>query len=292
MKQYCAMLSLLLLLTGCAAHPSENGYYDVYYRTNLESGGGADAICAQKERGEGETETRVASDLLRRMIAADNELYTSPLPEGTVIQSIQIENGLALVDLSEEYGTLSGIDLTLADACITMTLCQFPSIERVSIMANGKLLPYRDEQIVSDADVLLSYMDDKALTLRARLYFEDTETGELSSEIRMIQMYEGQTKVEVVLETLLLGPESRDMQAILPKETEIRSIQVEDGICYVNLSENFIESIPEDLQRQKNVVYSLVKSLCSVSDIQAVQITVEGENIGFYGDVDISVPLN
>ena len=50
--------------------------------------------------------------------------------------------------------------------------------------------------------------------------------------------------------------------------------------------------MPESLQQQENVVYSLVKSLCSLSDIQAVQIAVEGETLEYYGGIDVSVPLS
>ena len=68
--------------------------------------------------------------------------------------------------------------------------------------------------------------------------------------------------------------------------------RVDEGICYVNLSQAFLEERPQSLQEQKNVVYSIVRSLCSLSDVQAVQIAVEGENIGSYGAVDVSVPLS
>ena len=115
---------------------------------------------------------------------------------------------------------------------------------------------------------------------------------QVSYESRTLQLYEGQTKAAAVLEALLYCPEDESLTAVLPENTEVMSIRVDEGICYVNLSKDFLENMPESLQQQENVVYSLVKSLCSLSDIQAVQIAVEGETLEYYGGIDVSVPLS
>ena len=82
-----------------------------------------------------------------------------------------IDGGVAVVNLSAEYTRLSGMDLTLADACIALTLSQLPEVERVSVLAQGQALPYRERQSMTAEDLLLSWMDNEARTLRARLYF-------------------------------------------------------------------------------------------------------------------------
>ena len=48
----------------------------------------------------------------------------SPFPEGVRLLSWEVEEGRLHLDLSEQYGGLSGVDLTVADACLTLTLCQ------------------------------------------------------------------------------------------------------------------------------------------------------------------------
>ena len=295
MKRFgCLLLcALLICAVGCAK--KEDGLqtiYAVYCKANMDYAGGKDSVYVLKSEVEGENCERIASTLLQKMIEAQGDRYKSPMPIGTSVLNVKIEGDLATVNLSEEYADLSGIDLTMADSCITLTLCQIGTVERVQILVEGNPLPYRDRQIISDANVLLSHMDDEMRLLRVRLYFLDTDTNELSSEIRKIQMYEGQSKAEALLEALLAGPGSAELTTVIPKSVEIRSVQVDAGICYVNLSKKFIENIPDSMQEQQIVIYSLVKSLCSVSDVEAVQIAVEGETISYYGSVDISSPLS
>ena len=59
-----------------------------------------------------------------------------------------------MIDLSEAYGGLSGADLTLADGCIVLTLCQLSEVERVYLTVEGRPRPFRD-QLLSAADFLL-----------------------------------------------------------------------------------------------------------------------------------------
>lgn len=287
------LCALLALLSGCAGQEDATirQEHTVYCRAALPQQGG-DALCALPAAAEGENEARMASDLLQKLIAANGEGYTTPVPAGTKILNLRVENGLAVVSFSGEYAALSGIDLTLADACVTLTLCQLPAVERVSILVEGSALPYREKQILSAADFLLSTNSDEVLKFRVRLYFKNEETGTLAPETRMLQLYEGQTKSAAVLEALRGGPESDGLGAVLTEEMEILGARVEDGICYVNLSKEFLESAPDSRQAQENVIYSLVNSLCSVSDIQAVQFAAESEAAGFYGEIDLSVPLH
>ncbi len=293
MKRIGCLALCLLLLAGCASGGSEEEY-TLYCRASLSSGSasGADAVYPLTVQVEGADDTALAEALLEELLRAGGEDYESPLPQGTQVQSVTIESGLATVDLSGAYTEISDMELTLADACITLSLCQLPSVERVSVLAEGKPLPYRNQQILSADDLLLSGMDEVVRTLRVRLFFPDEDTGELLYIGRTLQLYEDQTAVEAVLEALLAGPGDDRLRAVVPEGTEVLSGRVDEGICYVNLSQAFLEERPQSLQEQKNVVYSIVRSLCSLSDVQAVQIAVEGENIGSYGAVDVSVPLS
>lgn len=282
----------MLLLAGCAGGSEPNAAeYTIYCRAELSQSAGSDALYALHTTAEGETQARLASDLLRKLIAAAGDGYDSPVPEGTKIRNIRVENGLALVNFSAEYEMLSGAELTLADACITLTLCQLTGVERVSILVEGKILPYREKQILSVSDFLVSTDSDEVRRVRVHLYFQSEETGELLPETQILQLYEGQTQCAAVLEALWNGPESDGLCSVLPEGLEVLGARVEENVCYVNLPKEFLESAPQSRQAQENVIYSLVKSLCSVSDIQTVQFVVEGEAPGYYGGIDLSAPL-
>ena len=67
-----------------------------------------------------------------------------------------LEEGCLHVDLSEQYGSLTGIDLTVADACLTLTLCQVEGVESVYVTVEGDEIPYRPIQQLTPSDLLLS----------------------------------------------------------------------------------------------------------------------------------------
>ena len=180
---------------------------------------------------------------------------------------VTIDGGVAVVNLSAEYTRLSGMDLTLADACIALTLSQLPEVERVSVLAQGQALPYRERQSMTAEDLLLSWMDNEARTLRARLYFYSAATGELAAETRTLQLAEGQTRAEAVLSALLSGPETEALLPLLPEGVQVRSVRMDEGICYVTFSEDFLKNVPQTIQEQEDVLYSclLYTSACSLA---------------------------
>ena len=150
MKKLLLFLALLcFLLAGCGAAAGEDGRYLIYCRTIPAYASGGDAVCSISVNAEGETTEEVAAALLQQLFSEEGETYGSAVPTGTRLLSVEIANGQAVVDVSERYGTLSGIDLTVADYCITLTLCQLPEVDRVSVLVEGAPLPYRASQSFS-----------------------------------------------------------------------------------------------------------------------------------------------
>ena len=57
-------------------------------------------------------------------------------------------------------------------------------------------------------------------------------------------------------------------------------VVVKDGVCYVNLSTTFLTQIYN--VTPEAVIYSIVNSLCEVSGIDKVQISVDGDTSIFF----------
>ena len=285
----------MLSLAACASVSANknNDTYKLYYKINLSYAAGGDAIGSENvELSETDTEA-LAEDILDKLLSGpDDTALITPFPAGTKLNSVKVSARHAQVDMSEQYGRLSGIDLTIADYCITLSLTQLSNIGSVAVTVNGEPIPYRDTQRFMSRDVLLSTMDDVVRTLTVKLYFEESSTGRLVAEDRTIELYEGETQADKVMSELLAGPENEAYISAIPEDVTVRYTQVDDGTCYVNLSREFERDIPETSHEQNNVVYSIVNSLCSVNEIKDVQILVNGAVVNFYGDVDISRPLS
>ena len=99
-------------------------------------------------------EDRIEALLSLLFAGPETPELTSPFPQGTGLKEWSLEGETAMIDLSEAYGGLSGADLTLADGCIVLTLCQLSEVERVYLTVEGRPRPFRD-QLLSAADFLL-----------------------------------------------------------------------------------------------------------------------------------------
>lgn len=207
---------------------------------------------------------------------------------GTVQVSLLRQGPRALVDLSSAYSTLSGVELTLADYAIALTLTQLPEIASVSIMVRGKELAYRTTQRFSPRDVLLSSTEDVVGTVEAHLYFRDSR-GNLTAEERTLELYEGDTQVAAVLQGLEEGPRDRSLLPVIPEGFRAKSVWLEEDVCYVNLSAALLAELPEETEMAP-VVRAMALSLKSLDTVGEVRFLVDGEYAARYADVVIADP--
>ena len=294
MKRWmCFLLSAALLFTvGCAQESEEKAEgYDLYFlEAEPEMGGGA----LQTEKAylpelEDASPEETAKGLMEALLQGPLDgTLTSPIPVGTNLLSLKLEGGRAVVDLTASYGSLSGVGLTLADYAVALTLTQVPEIGSVKITVRGQELAYRDRQIFLSRDVLLVPEEDVISTVQAVLYFLD-ESGMLAPEERTLDLYEGDTQVYAVARALENGPESKELSAVMPEGFRVKSVWLEEDVCYVNLSSAILEGLPQETELQ-TAVYSLAKSLCSLDTVSEVRFLVDGEFAKQYGTVDISEP--
>jgi germination protein M len=162
----CAAALLLSLLTGCAAQKQETGQkgLSLYYLASPDLSAGGDAIAEYAsgiEADAGEDVEQLARTLTETLLQTpEDPTLSSPFPGGTQLLGLRVSGKQAQVDLSSQYARLSGVELSLADYCLTLTLTQLDGVNAVSITANGRALPYRKTQLFTAADPLLSSRED------------------------------------------------------------------------------------------------------------------------------------
>jgi len=286
-------LWLLWALSACT-HTGETNAEDrflLYYpAADLRTVTGGDAVVTRDIIIAGAadlTTQELAERLLEALLGGAADAATSaPMPAGTSVLELSVFGKWARVDLSRQYTRLAGIDLTLADYCVTLTLTQLDGINAVSITSGGRELPYRHTQVLTAADPLLSTQESALRPVTVSLYFLDKATGELRAERQALALYEGQTRVNALLEALLRGPESDDLQPLLAEDLTILSVRVEEGTCYLNLPADADLGPTPDL-----ALRSLVRSLCSLDNIDRVQLVVDGEIVPLFSGLEVGEPL-
>ena len=92
----------------------------------------------------------------------------------------------------------------------------------------------------------------------------------------------------LVVEQLIAGPAKNE--AVFPTinpATKVISVNVQDGICYVNLGSNFLTQIfnvTSDV-----TIYSITNSLVELSNVNKVQISIDGNtNINYKENISLS----
>jgi len=278
-KRLCLLLLLPLLLTGCRREePVRTGYELYFQEADLTYSAGESPLRTETVYlydAETDTPLRLAEALVAELLKGPaDETLKSTLPAGTSLLSLELAGDRALVDLSASYESLSGVALTLADGAIAMTLAQIPEISSVQITARGRELAYRERQVLNIREVLLTPEEDVISTVEARLYFLNQE-GSLIPETRTLDLYEGDTQVSAVARALEDKPEGRDLLSPLPEGFQVKSVWLEESICYVNLSSARLEGVEDALVQ--TALRALENSLQSLEAVEEVRFLTDGE---------------
>ena len=295
MRRLLPLLTALSLLCACtgadtpSATPAE-GSYLLYY---LAQDGSPSAL-------DSESWTPVAGeeDLPRAAVEAlldgpDTEGLTTPFPAGTELRSLTLEDGVLSLHLSEQYDGLSGISLTLANACFTLTLCQLEGVDALSITVEGIENESLPRTLYTPDQLLLQGSEEELVEMTAALRFPRSTGEGLGVEYRPLHLTGEASLSRALLEALLEGPTYESLSPVLPQGTELRGVTVEDGVCYVDFSQTFRDGLPEDEQALRLLVYSVVNTMAGNMDsIRAVQLLAEGQPLPARGGVELDGPLD
>lgn len=289
----CLAAALLAVLPGCGAPPEaaapESGVL-IYYLAREEDARGGDRIQGSYEDlslAEDATVRETAAAVVERLLAgpADGDL-ASPLPGGVELLGLEVRDRTAYVDLSGGLDLLSGVDLTLADYCLTLSLTALDGIGAVRITAQGRPVGQQPKQIFYERDVLLSTMDDVLQTVEVTLYFQDSG-GTLTGERRTLTLYEGQTLAESLMAALLEGPVSRELFPAIPADFTVNYVRIENGVCYVSLPAASLALLPEEEQAQRTILWSLAESLYSITAVEELRLLADGEELAYFGLIPV-----
>lgn len=295
-KRYLALLACVLLISSCAWQNTdeeetiESPYVLYFQERNLETAAG-EGVLRREAADLIETETmdtsQIAETLVVELLAGpSDETLKRTIPAGTTLNALQIEGTRAIVDMSATYGLLSGIELTVADQSIALTLTQLPEILSVKILVLGEELAYRDKQIFTGRDVLLMPAGDVVSTVNVVLHFLDEE-GNLTGVKRTLELYEGDTQVGAVVKAMENQTAEKELLPAFPEGFRTRAVWLEEDVCYVNLSSKLEALLPEEA-RMDLALKALGKSLCSLDAVAEVRYLVDGEYVTYYGSTYIA----
>ncbi len=225
------------------------------------------------------------------------EGYVNAVPQEVSFLSIQLDESIATVDVSQDYLDMKAGQELLCRAAVVWTLNGIEFVDGVKITVDGKELckangdpigVMKREDIVIDAEISPEPTNYETV----KLYFSNKDATGLAVEEREIEVNPNQPLEKYVMEQLIAGPQTPDLYATIPAETKIRDIKTVDGICYVDLSNEFVSKHNGGSTGEILTVYSIVNSLTELDYINRVQFLIEGKKVEeFKGHLDFSKPF-
>ena len=290
-------LLLGLLMTGCRSEGTEaalsSNTVNVYY-LNKE----ATTITSVPYEVQAETQDDVLLELLGVLSEmTDNIELRAPLGMGFSVLECYVEGTQLVLNVDEKYRELSPTDEILVRAALVRTLSQVEGVDCVNMLIRGEPLT---DNVGNPIGVMTAetFIDNEGSEINAyetaviRLYFANAEDESSWDYLRGFFKafgawdlnYSSNISMEkLVLENLIAGPEDAELYPTINPATKVLSVVVTDGVCYINLSGEFLTQ-PYNVTADVTI-YSIVNTMAELSNVNKVQISVNGEDALVYREL-------
>ncbi len=208
--------------------------------------------------------------------------YKTPLNNDIQVVKFELKEGNLVLDMNEKYAELPVPLEVLTRAALVRTLMQVDEVQYVGITVNGNPLTdnlgspvgmMNTDTFVDNEGSQINSMEET----RIRLYFAD-ETGTGLVSVNRTLIYNTNISMEkLVVDQLIAGPTemTKGVYATLSNDTKVLSVAINDGTCYVNFDDTFMNQVYN--ATAEVVIYSIVNSLAELPNVNKVQFSVNGE---------------
>lgn len=285
----CAAFVLLGVACGRDEQPENGTTYKIFYINNEETKTvTGDYVSATQDT------AGLIEELLGQLAQVPSRLeYKPPLASGFELLGYTLDNGQLTMNFDGRYREMDNIKEVLTRAAIVRTMTQIEGIDYVSFTVQGEMLTDSSGVTIGTMSPDM-FIDNAGNEINAYekanliLYFADEDGTGLVVENRRNVVYSSNIAMEkLVVEKLIEGPDSDGAYPTVNPATRIINVTVNDGICYVNLSEDFLTQ-PYSVDPAVTI-YSITNSLSELSNVNKVQISINGEtNIAYREKISLS----
>lgn len=276
---------LLVFLTGITACKEETDadaarIFRVSYISNEETKVITKEYVMQADLSDAKAQVE---ELLTALATVPEKLeYKPPLAQGFALLDYELKAGNLILNMDEKYLELPVPLEVLTRAAFVRTLTQIEGVDYVGITVGGQSLAdnlgnpvglMNAEAFVDNEGSQINAMEQAHI----KLYFAD-ESGNNLVAVNRTLIYSTNLSVEkLVAEQLVAGPTSmaKNVYPTINPNTKVLGVMINDGTCYVNLDENFLNQTYS--VSAEAAIYSIVNSMVELPNVNKVQISVNGE---------------
>lgn len=215
----------------------------------------------------------------------------SPFPRDTRVLSWEIQSDTLMLTMNDAFAAMSGIELTIACACIARTFLELLPVTQVQFQANNALLG-GEKSLTFSADNI-SLADDCLDQARAvfTVYYTDRQLRYLIAQDVSINLATESDPVRRLVELLMTPPEGSTLYSAIPADTKLLDYSIDDGLCTINFSAELERNGWGRCEAQRLTLLSVVNTLTQLEQIQEVEFCIEGNLLVQYRLLNISAPL-
>ena len=279
-KILCIVLSMILILGLCAC--SNDNKDLIEYETELFFGGaGKTGLASEKAKVYVETMDKIYDAVVNKLLEGpSSQNVVKLIPEETKLISSKLTEGILTLNFSKEIYTPEESENILIRTSLVRTMTAMSEITGVMILVDGKPMVDSDGEeigILNREDVVYDTEPETEEKIYIKLYFSDLKSEKLIAEAREITVSQKESMEMRVLKELIKGPVNPKLMKTIPAETKILSVETKEGVCFVNLSQDFKNKHTGGSAGEMMTVYSIVNSLTEIDGVEKVQFLIEGQ---------------
>ncbi len=222
----------------------------------------------------------------------EEDLYPT-IPGDDLIDSLEVNGSGVKINVNRSFEQMNQVEMLLCRVSLIKSLTAIEGIDYVEFyvdglpMKNGEGIvygPFYEQDVITvtgDAygheivDVILYYPDSQGEYL-VPIPHQITINNDEDLELKMLQ-------------ALAIVPEGYDVYVPYPDGTTIKSININNGVAYIDFNEEFKSNHYGGSTGELMTIYSIVNTLTERRNISRVQFLIEGvKTVDFKGHVDFS----
>lgn len=282
-----AVVMCIAAVCACGADNKSGTPIDISYLNNDETKLVAETHYLQGK----DTKEMIVEVLTLLCCVPENRELKATLPSSINVVSYSFDGEQVAVSLGEKYRELPRTTEVLTRAAVVRSLTALPGVNYVLLTINGEpLIDGSGAPVgVMTADMFVDNAGTQQIEavgkVTLKLYFAN-ENGDGLIEINRELAHNADASnvpmERLVIEQLISGPANGESYPTINPETKILSVTVRDGVCHIDFDSAFMK--PVNNVTSDVTIYSIVNSLAELSNINKVQISIDGSTSGKFRD--------
>jgi germination protein M len=293
MKKIISVFFVLLLLTGCNKVSNNNKQaVDLYFLSSDSS-----KMIVEKR------EIDSAKDKLELLASTTKALLEGPvspelkraIPADVKLLGISLDEKIVTVNMSEKFESGTDVEKLWSRYTLVSTLCSVYGVEKTKILVEGKdIISFATGEALGALgkdDIIIDSPPAERNVKTITLYFAEKSGTYLEPEKRSVADNKNEKEEYLIVSGIISGPKEEGLVKTVSPDVKIRSVETKEGVCFVNLSQEFVTKNTGGSAREGFAVYSIVNSLCRLETVDKVQFLIEGQKIETFGQFLFNEPF-